>query len=257
MDKTNLRLLSNFIYKMQFETESKSFKKYVLDVITMIISCDRATFYFLSEVDGEIIFEDDPAMFNVSEYMHESYRNQYIENDYMLWVINNTNSTVFRETDCFEDSVRMNTEFYKKMYEEYDVHYVLQACLYYAGKIIGLITLFRNKNAEDFSDDDVFWLEILQGHIAQKTYEVKSGIRKRNERIRTESVGNLEVQAGDENEQKITAREQEIIDFILDGYTNEEIAEALCISVNTVKKHLANIYLKLGIKSRWELLKLK
>lgn len=55
---------------------------------------------------------------------------------------------------------------------------------------------------------------------------------------------------------QITPREKEIIDFILQGETNKVIADKLFISVSTVKKHINNIFKKLGITSRWELLKL-
>ncbi|QTE23218.1 helix-turn-helix transcriptional regulator [Polaribacter cellanae] len=39
---------------------------------------------------------------------------------------------------------------------------------------------------------------------------------------------------------------------MVDNKTNKEIAEALFISVNTVKYHVKNIYDKLNIKSRRE-----
>jgi LuxR family maltose regulon positive regulatory protein len=40
--------------------------------------------------------------------------------------------------------------------------------------------------------------------------------------------------------------------LLADGLTNQEIAQALCVSVNTVKTHLSNIYGKLGVHSRRE-----
>lgn len=54
----------------------------------------------------------------------------------------------------------------------------------------------------------------------------------------------------------ITKRENEVIDQILLGYTNKNISEKLFISESTVKKHIHNIFKKLDIKSRWELVKL-
>lgn len=57
-------------------------------------------------------------------------------------------------------------------------------------------------------------------------------------------------------EQGLSPREREVIPHILKGESNKDIAETLCISESTVKKHINNIFRKTGIKSRWELLKL-
>lgn len=52
---------------------------------------------------------------------------------------------------------------------------------------------------------------------------------------------------------RITGREVEIIEYIIMGYTNVEIAEKLHLSSNTVKRHISNIYNKLGIYSKIQL----
>ena len=51
----------------------------------------------------------------------------------------------------------------------------------------------------------------------------------------------------------LTEKEQAVARLAALGYKNEEVAEQLFISLNTVKYHLANIYKKLGIKNRVEL----
>jgi DNA-binding CsgD family transcriptional regulator len=52
----------------------------------------------------------------------------------------------------------------------------------------------------------------------------------------------------------ISSREKEIILLISKGLGNREIANRLFISLNTVKTHNRNIFQKLGVKSRFELL---
>lgn len=51
----------------------------------------------------------------------------------------------------------------------------------------------------------------------------------------------------------ITPREREVVERILQGLSNKEIASALGISEETVKRHISNIYDKLGVSSRMEL----
>lgn len=48
----------------------------------------------------------------------------------------------------------------------------------------------------------------------------------------------------------LTAREREVLQLLMDGASNREIAHRLVLSVNTVKKHVLNICGKLGVRSR-------
>lgn len=52
----------------------------------------------------------------------------------------------------------------------------------------------------------------------------------------------------------LTPREAEIAELLLKGISNHEIGEKLCISETTVKKHVSNIFKKLNIKRREQLL---
>lgn len=48
----------------------------------------------------------------------------------------------------------------------------------------------------------------------------------------------------------ISKRELDVLSLIAKGFSNEEIADKLCVSLNTVKTHSSNIYLKLDVKRR-------
>jgi DNA-binding NarL/FixJ family response regulator len=48
----------------------------------------------------------------------------------------------------------------------------------------------------------------------------------------------------------LSERELEVLRLMADGASNREIAEALFISIGTVKKHSSNIFLKLDARSR-------
>ncbi len=50
--------------------------------------------------------------------------------------------------------------------------------------------------------------------------------------------------------EELTEREVEVLHRVADGMTNREIASALVISENTVKKHLRNILAKLHLQNR-------
>ena len=81
--------------------------------------------------------------------------------------------------------------------------------------------------------------------------------------IRGKSVSNVVqvvddlMRAGKEsagaNRFRLTARELQIIALITQGYTNRDLAQALRITEETVKRHLTNIYNKVGMSNRLEL----
>ncbi|HYI15743.1 MAG TPA: response regulator transcription factor [Thermomicrobiales bacterium] len=50
----------------------------------------------------------------------------------------------------------------------------------------------------------------------------------------------------------LTPREIEVLEYIVAGKSNREIAEALYIEEKTVKNHVSNIYSKLHLKNRYE-----
>lgn len=48
----------------------------------------------------------------------------------------------------------------------------------------------------------------------------------------------------------LTERERDVLKLITDGLNNTEIAEKLCISLNTIKTHIKNIFQKLEVEDR-------
>jgi DNA-binding CsgD family transcriptional regulator len=51
----------------------------------------------------------------------------------------------------------------------------------------------------------------------------------------------------------LTTREQEILRLVLQGASNKDIERKLFISASTVRNHIYNIYQKLGVRNRLEL----
>jgi DNA-binding NarL/FixJ family response regulator len=60
-----------------------------------------------------------------------------------------------------------------------------------------------------------------------------------------------QTRAQDEVE-KLTAREREVLEFLAKGYSNKEIAARLSVSVAAIRWHLTHIYQKLHVQSRTE-----
>ncbi|MGD2155905.1 MAG: response regulator transcription factor [Anaerolineales bacterium] len=63
------------------------------------------------------------------------------------------------------------------------------------------------------------------------------------------SVSNRSVRA-DRGEEPLTDREIDVLGLVAQGASNLQIADILCISINTVKSHLKNILAKLQLENR-------
>ena len=101
----------------------------------------------------------------------------------------------------------------------------------------------RERADRDFTERDRSVLELLRPHLRAR--EARAELRRRVLAATTD--GRVEV--GD-REPALTPREREVVFLAGSGKTNAQIAANLWLSPATVKKHLENAYLKLGVGSR-------
>ncbi len=66
-----------------------------------------------------------------------------------------------------------------------------------------------------------------------------------------ENTKNLKtVQVNTVLKEKLSERENEILELLIEGLSNKEIGEKLFLSVNTIKTHILSLYNKLGVNNR-------
>lgn len=94
-------------------------------------------------------------------------------------------------------------------------------------------------------------------HSALETFE-RFGARLWAEQVRTELRGAGEAVRSHRPRatEKLTAQQYQIARIVADGATNREVAARLFLSPRTVEHHLRNIFAKLDIRSRVELVRL-
>jgi DNA-binding NarL/FixJ family response regulator len=66
-------------------------------------------------------------------------------------------------------------------------------------------------------------------------------------------AGTIEVAAVDEDLDRLTEREREVMRLIARGYAYKEVAAELFISIKTVESHVSSVLRKLQLSSRYEL----
>ena len=89
--------------------------------------------------------------------------------------------------------------------------------------------LFARGPGPDFDERDRLLLALLRPHL--------------NELYR-------DLQLRRETAPVLTARQQELLQLVARGYTNSDIARELVVSTATVRKHLENIFRRLGVTNR-------
>jgi two-component system, NarL family, response regulator LiaR len=70
--------------------------------------------------------------------------------------------------------------------------------------------------------------------------------------LRSAAAGAMAAAVEDSVKGKLSQREHEVLRLVVDGLSNNDIAQRLCISIETVKTHIRHIIEKLGVHSRTE-----
>ena len=76
-------------------------------------------------------------------------------------------------------------------------------------------------------------------------------VRRRLLEALGESV-KIELVIASKLKEHLSQRELEVLRLIVEGATNKEIADELVLTVNTVKRHISNIFGKLVVRNRAE-----
>ncbi len=236
-------LISRILYNIYSIDDNQEMRKTFLDLIPNLVQCSKASFYLAAA--GEDHFMDRPVGYCMSEQLLESYL-AYDKFDYMNSVFVNSVTEVYRESDYFIDEVRNQSPYFKELIEPNDMYYSVQICLSTPETFLGVATLFRGKQGPDFSDRDLFLLRLIKDHLALRLYQDYSA----NKRKKPDSDIRLYA------EYNLTAREIEILQLMLERYSNDEMADYLHVSHFTVQKHVSNIYKKLNVNSKGQLFKL-
>jgi DNA-binding NarL/FixJ family response regulator len=89
--------------------------------------------------------------------------------------------------------------------------------------------------------------------LSSITNALKKNISDKNKKTRQDAKNSLKVLNG---KKPLTKKEQLVCEYLLLGLKSDEMATKLDITVPTIKFHLKNIYTKLDIKGRREIVKI-
>lgn len=234
-------VMNSIIYKIYTTGGFDAMRTQFLEQIKTVIDFDSADFYLASSNEKENL--ERPVFLNCDEDLSDIYENM----DYSRGIMFSGRSMVYRETDIISDEKRVQTEYYQRVYKPNNWHYALQMIFGRNKYFLGVVTLYRTIGKEDFTYEDVFLMDMLKDHMAYRLSQDRNNQMTSQEKLTlTQAVKTYD----------LTKREQTILQLLLQGMENTEICDRLSITVNTLKKHILNIYRKLGIRNRVQMFKL-
>lgn len=241
LENNDFVVLNSVIYKVYTNSNFTEMRKEFLEQIKMVIDFDSAEFS-LSKGNGSPILVE-----GVSYNCKANWSKPYEDLDYSQGILSGGKCMVYRESDIIQEKKRMESPYYQKVYEPNRWHYAMQIILAYNEEFVGVITLYRVKGKKDFGYRDTLVMDLLKDHMAYRVYKEKEKYNKVDEKITISDAVEL---------YKLTEREHSTLNYMMQGLNNEQMCEQLFISNNTLKKHILNIYRKVGVHSRVQLFKL-
>lgn len=243
-------MVNQIIWQIYDTLDMRNMRKVFLRQLSQLINFSFSDFSigFINHDGGPKLV--DPVV--VSKYSKEfekefifSYESKFCKLDYLEWVFLTPESLVYRESDLISDEVRIKSLFYQEYLKVFNLTQVAGIVLANNDHFFGAATFYRSEQSRDFDERDMYILELFVPHL-QKRFENES---KTNRELSRSSSYILKYMY------RLTGREIPIMGLLLYGYSNKEIGLRLGITINTVKKHVSNIYSKLDINNRPQLIR--
>lgn len=238
-------IFNNILLELyQIDLASELFTR-VMELAHQLIQYTKGYFILIDE-KGDIN-KDYHYFEGMDNLKSMSYINHYYKEDYLQYIYEATVETrVYKDSDLFNDERRVNTEFYKNFLKTENIPYGCGILIVNNGRVIGVFNLFKSYELGDFSEKDTYVLELLKKHIENMVLRVlHTSMLRQDYDIIMEKVAQKYL---------LTKREAEIIRLLCEGFSNTQICECLTISLSTVKTHIYNVYNKIGVKSRTQLI---
>lgn len=250
MDKNTFLVINDLIYDMYGWRTLEDIRDDFFRRLRIIIPFHYASI-LLREDDGkERVTLGHPICFPQTFLQaEEAYLSASQDSDYLLWNLYAKESKLLRASDILDEEKRLNSPLYVNCYRDFEVYDDMQLTIVAQGRLLGLLTLYRTRADGVFSAENMFFLRALGMHL-NTVMQNLTATRPFSPPAEDERLKALQAAC------QLTSRETEILAHLNRFETNTEIADALGIRESTLQKHLQNLFRKLDVTSRWEVLRL-
>lgn len=244
--------INELIYEINdMKDDLSSVRKKFLKELNKLVSFDLADFC-LSDLKGtKAVSLIDPVV--VSRYSKKfedlftlKYEKHFEQLDYTKWVFSNPESIVYRESDIIDNEARKKSSYYMDYLLPMNLINVAGMSLANNGVCLGAVNLYRTEKSGDFTDSELYILKQFMPHLKSKLIQNKEAENSSSKYEKVTSILKYEYD--------LSKREIEIVKLVCNGDDNKDISDKLCISINTVKKHMGNILYKFQLENRVQLI---
>lgn len=239
-------LLNEIIEKIYVMPDYREMRIALLEMLDTLIPFQQASFYLASKEKEHRLA--DPVGKGIPQSELQRYIDEYEDIDYTRWVFMSGKTMVYRETDLFPDKIRQDNAFYRDIYVPAGIYYSAQMSIAHGDTFLGIISLYRNMQQGDFTNKEMFILDLLKDHLGNRAnIEWEKG---KNELTDIKNKVSYDAYHFVER-YGLTTREVEVLGLLLAGIPNRTICETLVISPNTIKKHTLSIYINFCLSFCW------
>jgi DNA-binding CsgD family transcriptional regulator len=232
----DLRAALEFVETAWALADERAFTAETLDALNELVPCDEVSYCVLDRVQRrEIAYidtnagktgegdDDDESFWRIVDE-HPLCRHQQAYADF----------SATRLSDVIARRRLVNSRVYAEWFRPSGIEAELEAGI--ARSRAETRNFILERAHGDFSTRDRAVLELVRPHL-RRIHDMTQ-LRR--------AIGD----PGPADLNRLTAREAEILELVAAGLTNAAVAERLWISPATVKKHLENVYAKLGVANR-------
>lgn len=238
MTDTDVRDLLGVFERCQPAADDDIFYADVLEGLRELIPCDDISFQLMDVAEQRIrlLYVSDDGVHREEtvgmedEFLQMFWRRFWEEDGCAGPLVSGDYSTVLHQAEDWSARAYANTPLGAQFAALGVKDEVLVPMTPLAGTDRRLL-LFRGVDSPDFSEREKAMLALARPHVAELH-------TRRDRELR--------------GEPNLTPRQWEVLRRVATGASNTQIARALGLSEATVRKHLENVFLRLGVQSRTE-----
>ncbi|MGI6021274.1 MAG: LuxR C-terminal-related transcriptional regulator [Lachnospiraceae bacterium] len=192
----------------------------------------------------------------IPEAIQKEYLDKYEETDYTTWYLNQKDIHVYRDSDIISSELMEKTDIFRNWISPMGMYYLCGNVVRNetSGVRYGELTILRAKNDGDYTDEElrIFGLvtDLMRAWCDKHYGEAYNSVRIDSPVSPSENKES----SLDDPFVSLTMREKDVAKLICSGMETHEIGEHLSISYGTTRRHIANIYSKIGVSSRIQLI---